>query len=200
MHRRLCIRTTCSAQDRPDILSAAKEMASLMSQPHTMAWEVVKRRGWYLLGKPRVVHRFVTQRPVDNNTLNVDSEHAAGCLRTRRSTTGIAAFHGKHVVKAASTTQTVIALSSGESEFFGIALGTATALGMKGMARDYGHEVKVAFGTDSVSGRGMSLRLGAGKVRHVDIQWSWCRESATGEEIVQNMGLPIHEGPIAVSS
>ena len=47
----------------------------------------------------------------------------AGCLRTRRSTTGIAAYHGKRVIKAASTTQTVIALSSGESEFDAVELG-----------------------------------------------------------------------------
>ena len=48
---------------------------------------------------------------------------------------------------------------------------TAPALGMKSMARDYGYELNVALETDSVSGRGMSLRLGAGKVRHVDTQW-----------------------------
>ena len=50
---------------------------------------------------------------------------------------------------------------SGESEFFAVVRGTATALGMKSMARDYGHEVKVALEIDSVSGS-MSLRLGAG--------------------------------------
>ena len=41
------------------------------------------------------------------------------------------------------------------------------------MARDHGHEVKVALETDVVSGRGMSLRLGVGKVRLVNTQWSW---------------------------
>ena len=46
--------------------------------------------------------------------------------------------------------------------------GTATALGVKSMARDYGHEFKVALDT---FGCGMSLRLGAEKVRYVDTQW-----------------------------
>ena len=44
---------------------------------------------------------------------------------------------------------------------------------MKSMARDCGNEVKVALKTDSASGRGISFRLGARKVRHVDTQWLW---------------------------
>ena len=39
------------------------------------------------LGKPRMVQSFATQPPVGTTTLNADSDHA-GCLRTRRSTTG----------------------------------------------------------------------------------------------------------------
>ena len=64
--------------------------------------------------------------------------------------------HGKHVIKAASTTRTAIAVSSGVSEFYALVRGTAAALGMKSMARDYEHEIEVALETDSVSGRGMS--------------------------------------------
>ena len=77
------------------------------------------------------------------------------------------------MIKAASTTQTVIVLSSGESEFHAIVRGTAAALGMQSMARDYGHEVKIALETDLVSGLGMWLRLGAGKGRQMDIEWLW---------------------------
>ena len=118
-----------------------------MSQPDTMACEVEKTSGRYLLGKSRMVQRIVTQLPVDTATLKVDSHHA-GCLRTRRSTTGIAASHGKHVIKAASTSQTMIALSGGESEIYAVVRATATALGMKSMARDYGRDVKVALETN----------------------------------------------------
>ena len=38
---------------------------------------------------------------------------------------------------------------------------------------NYGHVVKVALETCSVSGPGMSQRLGAGMVRHVETQWLW---------------------------
>ena len=75
-HRSVCVRINHLAQERPDILFAAK-----MSQPNTLAWEAAKRCGRYLLGKPRMVQRFVTQPPVDTVSLKVDSDHV-GCLRT----------------------------------------------------------------------------------------------------------------------
>ena len=103
-HRSVCTRINYLAQDRPDMLFAAKEVARWMSQRNTMAWELAKRCGRNLLGKPRMVQRFATQPPVETITLKIDSDHA-GCLRTRRSTTGIASYHGKHVIKTASTTQ-----------------------------------------------------------------------------------------------
>ena len=79
---------------------------------------------------------------------------------------GIAAHLGKHLIKAASTTQSVIPLSTVESKFYAVVRGTATALGMQSMTRDYGHGFTVALEKDSVSGCDMSPRVGAGKVRH----------------------------------
>ena len=115
-----------------------------------------------------VVQRFILQSLVNEIIGKVDSDHA-GCIRTRKSTTGLAIFQGKHVIKAASSTQTVIALSSGGSEFYAIVRGVATGLGLKSMAKDYGIEIAIVIETDSVAGRGMELRLGAGKVRHVEL-------------------------------
>eukprot|EP00971_Amphidinium_carterae_P077447 1530080-Amphidinium_carterae.1 len=96
----------------------------------------------------------------------VDSDFA-GCAVTRRSSTGLALFHGEHLIKAASTTQTVVALSSGEAEFNAIVRGTAFTLGAKSLAKDYGVEVAARVESDSTAGIGMSQRLGAGRVRHI---------------------------------
>jgi hypothetical protein len=172
LYRSLCMRINYLAQDRPDLQFTAKEMARWMAKPNLLSWEIAKRCGRDVLGRPCVAQRFGMQGPVDKITVWVDSDHA-GCIRTRRSTTGLAAFHGRHLIKAASTTQTVIALSIGESEFYANVRGVATALGMKSMAKDFGLEMKLQLETDSVAGRGMALRLGAGKVRHIDAQWLW---------------------------
>ncbi len=160
------------AQDRPDLMFTTKEMARWMARPNTLAWEMAKRCGRYLLGKPRVAQRFGMQPPVDTTTVPVDSDHA-GCIRTRRSTSGLAAFHGRHLIKAASATQTAIAMSSGDSEFYSIVRGVMTAYGFKSMALDFCVVVKLVIETDWVAGRGMSLWLGAGKVRHVETHWLW---------------------------
>ncbi len=45
---------------------------------------------------------------------------------------------GKHCMKTYSQTQDAITLSSGESDFLGIAKAAAMGLGMKGMMEDLG--------------------------------------------------------------
>ena len=66
------------AQDKRDILFAAKEMEKWMCQLNTMAWEMAQRCGGDLLSKPRTLQRFTTQPfpPVDTITLKVNSNHA----------------------------------------------------------------------------------------------------------------------------
>eukprot|EP00959_Pyramimonas_sp_CCMP1952_P182985 3826483-Pyramimonas_sp.AAC.1 len=81
--------------------------------------EMVKRIGRYLLRRPRIVQRFIQQDEPDVITVACDSDHA-GCVLTMRSTTGVALYHGAHLLKATVNTQSVIALSSGESEFYAI--------------------------------------------------------------------------------
>ena len=143
-----------------------------VSAKHHGVGNGTEMRGRYFLGKARMVQRFVTQLSLDRITMKIDSDHA-GCLRTRKSTTGIADYHGKHVIKAAPTTQTVIALSSGESQFYAAVRGTATALGMKFMVRDCGHEVRLHWKQIQHLDVALPLRLGAAKVRHVNTQWLW---------------------------
>ena len=132
----------------------------MVGLPHTTAWEMAKRCGRYLSGKPRMVRRFVAQLPVDTTTLIVDSDHA-GCSRTRMSTTGMSAYRGKHVIKAASNTQTVIVVSSRESDVYAMVLGTATALGIKRL-RTWPENTVATTGRRNGSTRGDTVVVGAG--------------------------------------
>ena len=65
------------------------------------------------------------------------SDHA-GCINTRKSTTGVCIFYGKHLIRSSSTTQGVIALSSGEAEFYAMVKGTSAGLGAEALLRDMG--------------------------------------------------------------
>ena len=172
LFRSVCMRINYLAMDRIDLLFAAKEAARWMSKPTQVAMEMVKRIGRYLLRRPRMVQRFVQQDEPEVIKVACDSDHA-GCVITRKSTSGIALYHGAHLLKATANTQSVIALSSGESEFYAIVRGTSVGLGAQSMCSDYGMKKGLVVETDATAGRGMALRLGAGKVRHLHTQYLW---------------------------
>ena len=56
---------------------------------------------------------------------------------------------GEHVAKSWSTTQAVIALSSGEAEYYGIVKGSSVGLGARSVLRDLGCNVRICVMTDS---------------------------------------------------
>ncbi len=77
---------------------------------------------------------------------------------------------GNHCVKAYSQTQETIVLSSGESEFYGIAKAAATGLGMKGLMEDLGIGVGAQVNADSSAAKSITSRRGTGRVRHIEVR------------------------------
>ena len=69
------------------------------------------RIGKYLKGRPRYVIMFKPQKDVFATNAFGDSDFA-GEIDTRKSTSGGLVCMGDHVIKAWSSTQTVIALST----------------------------------------------------------------------------------------
>ena len=83
---------------------------------------------------------------------------------------------GEHCIKAWSSNQAVIALSSGEAEFYGIVKGASNALGITGVLRDLGVNLDVAVSTDSSAAKGIANRRGLGKVRHIELSELWVQD------------------------
>ena len=52
----------------------------------------------------------------------------AGDRESRRSTTGVVEMIGAHCIDSASCTQSTIALSTGEAEFYGVVKGSGSGL------------------------------------------------------------------------
>ena len=75
-----------------------------------------------------------------------------------------------------SSTQTTIALSSGESELAGIAKGIAHGIGLQSIATDLGISFSLQLRTDATAAMGMCRRLGIGKIRHLDTSLLWVQE------------------------
>ena len=74
---------------------------------------------------------------------------------------------GAHLVRMTATTQTVIATSSGESEFYAVVEGMAMALGLRAMGRDWGIDLFPRLRMDATApaaeGDAWRIRVG-GKV------------------------------------
>ena len=83
---------------------------------------------------------------------------------------------GGHCLKTYSSTQEIIALSSGEAEFYGIVKAGACGLGVVSLLRDLGVNMKLSVYTDSSAGKSIGSRRGVGKVRHLDTRELWIQE------------------------
>ena len=93
-------------------------------------------------------------------------------------------MRGKHCLRHWSSTQTTVALSSGEAELSGICKGAANAIGMKSVAKNLGVTFKINLLSDATAALGMSRRLGVGKVRHLDTSLLWIQSKVRDGELM----------------
>ena len=113
----------------------------------------------------------------ENIDVVVDTDFA-GCLETRKSTSGGIIMLGNHCLRTWSSTQTVIALSSGEAELYGISKGASMGIGFTSIIKDMGFDLKINIHTDSSAAIGITKRSGLGKVRHIQVQELWIQAAA----------------------
>jgi hypothetical protein len=170
--RAIAARANYLAQDRMDIQFSAKEVCRCMAVPTERSWRKLKRLARYLVSHPKMVLEFrKVEKRSRKDELHVYSDSDwAGCLRTRKSTSGgIATLYGA-AVKTWSSTQATLATSSGEAEFYAAARAAAEGLGIKAIMEDMGYEVDVIVHVDSTSAKSISSRAGLGKVRHMEVR------------------------------
>ena len=89
-YRALAARANYLAADRPDVGYAVKELCRDMSAPRKSSQAKLKRLGRYLLEFPRLGWTYPDgQVEVDMKNIHVFSDSDwAGCIRTRKSTSG----------------------------------------------------------------------------------------------------------------
>ena len=165
--RAMAARANFLAADRPDIGFAVKELCRGMAAPTARDAEALKRLARYLLGRPRLVLHYAWQSCPKDIEVYTDSDWA-GCVRTRKSTSGGVAMRGAHVLKTWCGTQATVALSSAEAELVSLVRGAAEGLGLQSLAGDLGHEARLRVRVDSSAAIGICSRTGVGKVRHLD--------------------------------
>ena len=125
--------------------------------------DALRRLVRHLIGCPRLVRTFFHQQDSQSLITDVDTD-VAGCLDTRRSTSGGIARRGNHLLKHWSVTQTTVNLSSAETELVGICQGTSISLGLISVARDLGLHWSLCVRSDASAAIGVCRRRGLGKL------------------------------------
>ena len=83
---------------------------------------------------------------------------------------------GSHCIKAWTKTQQTVAMSSAESELFGIIRASCAALGLQSLIKGFLTDAKVRIQVDATAAKSIVERKGLSKVRHLDTAALWIQE------------------------
>ena len=176
LYRAIAARLNYLAQDRVDVQFAVKDAVKHMSKPAALDWLKLKRVARYLAGAPRYIQNYAWQHPESLVNAYADSDWA-GDKVSRKSTSGGLLMIGGHLIKSWSSTQPVIALSSGEAELYALVKAASQAKGLCSLMADFGFETQISVHTDSTAAIGIVHRIGLGKTRHIEVQYLWVQDN-----------------------
>jgi hypothetical protein len=182
LYRRAAARINYVALDRPDLSFASRVASSCMSNPKEGDDMIVKRIIRYLKGKPRVAIRYKFQEESEGIVVYTDSDWA-GDIETRKSTSGGVVCRGSHTISWWCKLQSNIALSSCEAELNAALKGAVEGLNVQRLAASLGDKLTLELRTDASAARGVILRQGVGKVRHLQVKQLWLQENVAAGEL-----------------
>jgi len=93
---------------------------------------------------------------------------------------------GNHMWKSWSTNQAVLAVSSGEAEYYALVKAASHSLGIQSLMRELGIHMEnpIELKSDASAAIGISNRIGSGKIRHIEVTQLWLQEKVSSGEIV----------------
>ena len=108
----------------------------------------------------------------------------AGDELTRRSTSGGVVLNGTYTITWWCKLQARIALSSCEAELNASLKGAVEGLNAQRLANDFGDDPSLELRTDASAARGVIMRQGVGKIRHLHVKQLWLQETVAAGELV----------------
>ena len=87
---------------------------------------------------------------------------------TRKSTTGMVAIYGTHVLKHSSNIQSHHSpFPQARAKYYALVKGGSVGLGLQSLCADLGLDLEVTIEGDSNAAKGTVNRVGLGKARHI---------------------------------
>ena len=153
-----------------------------MGSPRVKDARRLVRLGKYLIDKLRYVTHYAYQERDESVNIWSDTDYA-GCHETRKSTSGGVILSGKYLVRGWSSTQKVIAISSGEAEYYGMVRGGAEGFGTQSILMDMHVKCELKLHEDSSAAKGIAERSGLGKIRHIEVNKLWLQQKVREKKI-----------------
>ena len=173
---------------RPDLGFAVKELSHGLKTPTEQDWLRAKRIGRYLLGTPQTCIFFPRGSQVHGPiTATSDSDWAGDSVSRKSTSSGVLEVCGCMIYDLAGS-QSIIATSSGEAEFYAGAAVISESLQLREILGFFGIPSGIRWLCDSSVARAISERLGAGRVKHLAIRALWLQERVAKDEV-----LPVRE-------
>ena len=108
----------------------------------------------------------------------------AGCQYSRKSASAHCILLGTHCIRTASKTQSIVSLSSPESEYYGVVKAASITMGIRTILKDMGIQVDVEILSDASSGISLASRRGLGRARHVATRFLWLQQHVRDKTVI----------------
>lgn len=102
-------------------------------------------------------------------------------------------------MKTVSSTQSTVALSSPESEYYGVVKGGSLSIGLRALMRDFGLDHNITVYTDNDSGASLGRRRGLGRARHIETRFLWLQEKV-GDKTINLARVPGKKNPADIGT
>ena len=95
-------------------------------------------------------------------------------------------MHGSHIIKSWSSNQAVIALSSGEAEYYSLVKAASMSIGLRSLSVDLGVEfgLPIVLKSDASAAIGIANRVGLGKIRHIETNQLWLQSKVNSKDLL----------------
>lgn len=162
---------------RPDIEYAINRASQFLTNYSQMHWQTVKRILRYLKGT--IDYGIIYGNDMNDCTLYgyTDADYA-GCIDTRKSTSGFVFMLNGGAITWLSQKQRVVAFSTTETEYIALALGTKDAIWLQQIISELGLKCDtVPMYVDNQSAIKLTYNLEYHKkTKHIDICFHFVRE------------------------
>jgi hypothetical protein len=173
---------------RPDISYAVQHVSQFMGSPSDVHFEAVKRILRYLKGTLGV-GLPICKSPDCSFLVAYSDADWAGCLDTRRSTTGYCIFLGPNLISWSAKKQPTVSRSSTEAEYRALAYACADTLWIQGLLTELHCPLTrpVLLNCDNLSVTYLAANpIFHARTKHIAIDYHFVRERvASGSHKVQ---------------